>query len=93
MIIFDPTKMNLIYRDLAREPTQEALYAMGRHEELYYGPIIQSLNQYIWKLDDCLPGKDTEVWDMFQGHPVGYLAAIRIRDSSRSVGKEPKETS
>ena len=56
-IICDPSKMNLIYRDLVREPTQEALLDMGRQEELYYGTIIQYLNQYLWKLEDFPPGK------------------------------------
>ena len=80
--------MGLIYRDLVRVRTQEALYGMGRQEEVYYGTIAQYTNRYLWKLEDCLPEKDTEVWGMFQGRPAEYLAAIRIRDDAIDVGGE-----
>ena len=63
---------------------------MGRIEAVYYGNIIQYVNHYLWMMEDCLPEKDKEIWDMFHGHPMGCLAAIRIRDAAVSVGKELK---
>ena len=48
------------------------------------------MNQYLWELEDFHPGKDTEIWDMFQGHPAEYIEAIRIRDAAISVGEELK---
>ena len=63
--------MNQIYRDIARETTQEALYDMGRAAEMYYGAIIHYLVRYMWRLEDNLPGKGSEIWGMFLGHPAG----------------------
>ena len=70
--------------------TQETLYDMGRSEEIYYGTITLYLNRYLWKLEDCIPEKDTGVWNMFRGHRIKYFPAIRIRGAAISVGKEPK---
>ena len=32
--------------------------------------------------------EDGKIWDLAQGRPVEYLAAIRIRDAAISVGEE-----
>ena len=58
--------MNQIYRDILRETTQEVLYEMGTAEEMYYGTVIQYLGRYLWKLEDYLPEKDSQIWDMSQ---------------------------
>ena len=48
------------------------------------------MDRYLWKLVDYMPGKDKQIWGMFQGHPLEYSAAIRIRDAAISVGNELK---
>ena len=58
--------MNQIYRDVLRETTQEVLYDMGRTDEMRYGAAIHYMGRYLWKLEDDLPEKDIQVWDMFQ---------------------------
>ena len=35
-------------------------------------------------------GGRQKIWDMFRGRPIEYLAAIRIRDASVTVGNELK---
>ena len=82
--------MNQIYRDILSETTQDLLYEMKRNEEMYYGAAIQYMGRYLWTLEDYLPEKDSQIWDMFQGHPEEYFTSIRIRDAAISVGKELK---
>ena len=83
--------MNQIYQDIAREETREVLYDMWGTDEMYYGAIMQYMGRYLWKLEDNLPGKDIEIWDMFQGHQMGYMVGVRIRDAAVSVGGAQKE--
>ena len=80
--------MNLLYRDVITETSQDVFYEITRNEEMYYGTAIQYLGRYIWKLEGFLPEKDGQIWDMFRGHMRGYFASIRIRDASIGVGKE-----
>ena len=58
-----------------------------------YGIIIQYINRFLWKIADYLPSGYKKIWGMFRGHPIEYLAAIRIRDSAATVGNELKRNS
>ena len=58
--------MNHIYRGIRRETTHGVLYDMGSTDEMYYGTVIQYLGRYLWKLEDYLPEKDSQIWDMSQ---------------------------
>ena len=84
-IIGCPIKMGDIYRDLLSETTHEVLSDMGRRDEMYFGTAIQYIKRFLWRLVGYLPEKDTQVWDMFQGHPQEYFTAIRIRDAAIST--------
>ena len=70
--------------------TRETLADMGRYEDMYFGTLIQYIARYLWEIVDFLPGKDKQVWGMFQGRPQAYFTSIRIRDASIIVGNELK---
>ena len=65
-IICDPAILKKIFNDLAQESAKEVLFDMYRHEETYYGTIIQYMNQYMWKLEDIQPMEDGKTWDLPQ---------------------------
>ena len=57
---------------------------------MYYGTVIQYVGRYLWKLEDYLPRKNIQIWDMFQGHTQEYFTSIRIRDAVIGVWEELK---
>ena len=82
--------MHQIYRGLITETTQSVLADFGRPEEMCYGIIIQYINRFLWEISDYLPSEEEKIWGTFRGHPIEYLAAIRIRDAAVAVGNELK---
>ena len=75
------------------EMAQLVLSDLGKEEEMYYGIAIQYINRFLWRITDHLPSDDRTIWDLFNGHPSEYLAAIRIRDASFIIGNELKRNS
>ena len=91
-IICEPEELNRIYGELFdEEVTHRALEMMGSDEDTYLGTVTQYINQYLYHLTEVIPGKNEDVWTAFRAHPKEFFTSIKIRDASRSIGKDFKK--
>ena len=90
-IIGDPDRIDRMYKKLLEANTYAALSDLRRWEDMYFGTVIQYINQYLYSIVDAIPKDDEEVWEMFRGHQQEYIIARKIRDAAQNIGRDLKK--
>ena len=80
-----------MYQEQRGETTYRALEDLRSWDDMYYGAVIQYIDQYLYSLTEAIPWKDDEVWEMFQKNPQEYITSIKIRDASQNIGNDLKK--
>ena len=61
-LIGDPDRLDRMYKNLPEEETYAAPADLRRWEDMYFGTVIQYINQYLYSIVDAIPKDDEEIW-------------------------------